>query len=89
MIEKIWLVTQESKVDGQIMFNVVPCISEETAKKVMQDEIRTLLNASHFIAFIDRPDDFILEQTETSYYIEDTCDDYYEDINIEEKEIQY
>lgn len=89
MIEKIWLVTQESNVDGQIMFNVVPCISEETAKKVMQDEIRTLLNESHFIAFIDRPDDFILEQTETSYYIEDTCDDYYEDINIEEKEIQY
>ena len=89
MIEKIWLVTQESNVDGKIMFNVVPCISEETAKKVMQDEIRTLLNESHFIAFIDRPDDFILEQTETSYYIEDTCDDYYEDINIEEKKIQY
>lgn len=89
MIEKIWLVTQESNVDGQIMFNVVPCISEETAKKIMQDEIKTLLNESHFIAFIDRPDDFILEQTETSYYIEDTCDDYYEDINIEEKQIQY
>ena len=88
-MEKIWLVTQESKVDGQIMFNVVPCVSEETAKEVMQDEIRTLLNESHFIAFIDRPDDFILEQTETSYYIEDTCDDYYEDINIEEKQIQY
>lgn len=89
MIEKIWLVTQESNVDGQIMFNVVPCVSEETAKKVMQDEIRMLLNESHFIAFIDRPDDFILEQTETSYYIEDSCDDYYEDINIEEKQIQY
>ena len=89
MIEKIWLVTQESNVDGQIMFNVVPCISEETAKKVMQEEIMTLLNESHFIAFIDRPDDFILEQTGASYYIEDTCDDYYEDINIEEKEIQY
>lgn len=89
MIEKIWLVTQESNVDGEIMFNVIPCVSEETAKKVMQNEIRTLLNESHFIAFIDRPNDFILEQTDTSYYIEDTCDDYYEDINIEEKEIQY
>jgi len=88
-MKKIWLVTQESKVDGQIMFNVVPCASKETAKKIMQNEITTLLNESHFIAFIDRPDDFILEQTETSYYIEDTCDDYYEDINIEEKEIQY
>ena len=89
MIERIWLVTQESKVDGEILFNVVPCVSEETAKKVMQDEIKTLLIESHFISFADRPDDFILEQTETSYYIEDTCDDYYEDIRIEEKQIQY
>ena len=88
-MEKIWIVTQESKVDGQILFNVVPCASEETAKQVMQDEIKTLLNESHFIALVDRPDDFIVEQTEYSYYIEDTCDDYYEDINIVEKEIQY
>lgn len=89
MLEKIWLVTQVSNVDGQILFNVVPCISEETAKQVMQDEIKTLLNESHFISFVDRPDDFTLEQTDTSYYIEDTCDDYYESINIEEKAIQY
>ena len=88
-MEKIWIVTQESKVDGQILFNVVPCFCEETAKQVMQDEIKTLLNESHFIALVDRPDDFIVEQTEYSYYIEDTCDDYYEDINIVEKEIQY
>lgn len=88
-MEKIWIVTQESLVDGQIMFNVVPCASEETAKQVMQDEIETLLNESHFIALVDRPDDFIVEQTEHSYYIFDSCDDYYEDINIVEKEIQY
>lgn len=88
-MEKIWIVTQESKVDGQILFNVVPCASEESAKQVMQDEIKTLLNESHFIALVDRPDDFIVEQTEYSYYIEDTCDDYYEDINIVEKEIQF
>jgi len=89
MIEKIWLVTQESKVNGEILFNVVPCISEETAKEVMREEITTLLNESHFVTYIDRPDDFILEKTETSFYIEDTCDDYYEDIRIEEKAIQY
>lgn len=89
MIEKIYLVIQESKVDGEIMINVVPCISAETAKQVMLEEIRTLLNESHFIGYVDRPDDFILEQTDTSYYIEDTCDDYYEDIRIEEKPIQY
>lgn len=85
--KKVWLLTQESNVDGEIIFNVVPCKSQEKARAVMQEEIRTLLNESHFIAFIDRPDDFILEQTEDTYYIEDTCDDYYEDIRIEEKEI--
>jgi len=86
-LQKVYIVQQESNVDGELLFNAVPCVSEETAKKVMQDEIRTLLNESHFIAFTDRPDDFILEQTETSYYIEDTCDDYYEDIKIVEKVI--
>ena len=84
-LQKVYIVQQESNVDGEVLFNAVPCVSEETAKKLMQDEIRTLLNESHFIAFIDRPDDFILEQTDTSYYIEDTCDDYYEDIRIIEK----
>lgn len=89
MIEKIWLITQESNVNGEILFNAVPCISEETAKEVMRKEITTLLNESHFVTYIDRPDDFILVKTETSFYIEDTCDDYYEDIRIEEKAIQY
>ena len=89
MIEKIWLVTQESNVDGEIMFNVVPCISEETAKKVMQDEIRTLLNEGHYTSYKEEPNDFFLTQTEDSFYIEDTCDDYYEAIRIEEKQIQY
>ena len=86
-LQKVYIVQQESNVDGEVLFNAVPCVSEETAKKLMQDKIRTLLNESHFIAFIDRPDDFILEQTETSYYIGDTCDDYYEDIQIVEKVI--
>ena len=89
MIDKIWLVTQESNVDGQMIFDVVPCASEETARKVMRDKITALLNDSHFAAFADRPTDFVLEQTETSYYIEDTCDDYYKYVSIEEKQIQY
>lgn len=35
MIENIYLVTQESKVNGQTTYNVVPCISKETAKRVV------------------------------------------------------
>ena len=89
MIEKIWLVTQESNVDGEIIFNVVPCISKETAKKVMQEEIKTLLTASHFKDVFRWEDGFTSEETDTSWYVKDEFDDYYEYINIEEKEIQY
>lgn len=87
-MEKIYIVQQESNVDGEILFNVVPCATLEKAKEVMKEEINTLLNESHFKCFHDREDDFILDKTETSFYIEDTCDDYYEDINIYEKLIQ-
>lgn len=89
MIESIYLVTQESNVNGRTTYNVVPCISKETAKEIMDEEIHTLLNGSHYIDYKEWPNDFIIEQTETSYYIKDTCNDYYEDIRIEEKAIQY
>lgn len=89
MIERIWLVTQESNVDGEILSNVVPCVSKETAKEIMDKEIQTLMNEGHYTDYKKWPNDFILEQTEDSFYIKDTCDDYYEDIRIEEKQIQY
>ena len=84
---KVWLVKQESNVDGQMLFNVVPCKSLEKAKQVMQEEIDTLLKESHFKDYEEWPGDFKIEQTDTSYFIQDTVDDYYEDIQIEEKEI--
>jgi len=86
-MEKIWLMTQESKVDGDIFFNVIPCATEEAAKAEMEKEIRTLMNKSPYIEYTNRSLDFIREETETSYYIEDTCDAYYEYIRIEKKEI--
>lgn len=86
-MKEIWLVIQESEVAGQLYFNVVPCASEEAAKQVMLEEVSTLMNEGHFIAYIDRPYDFKLKQTETSYCIEDTLDAYYEDIRIEKREI--
>lgn len=88
-MEKIWIVQQESNVDGEILINVVPCISEETAKEIMLEEIRTLMNEGHYTDYKDWPNDFILEQTDTSFFIKDTCDDYYEDIKIFEKEINF
>jgi len=89
MIEKIWLVTQESNVDGEIVFNVVPCASEETAKNVMKEETEELLSSGHFKDVFTWEDGFMFEETDTSWYIEDEFDEYYEYIRIEEKTIQY
>ncbi len=88
MIEKIWLVTQESNVDGEIMFNATPCISEETAKKVMEQEKNTILSESiHYKKY--NKEDFKVEDDDVHFFIQDLYDDYYEYITIEEKEIQY
>lgn len=88
MIEKIWLVTQESNVDGQIMFNATPCISEETAKKVMEQEKNTILTESiHYKKH--GKEDFKVEEDDVHFFIKDLYDDYCEFITIEEKEIQY
>lgn len=100
MIKKIWLVTQESNVGGDILFNVVPCISKEVAKKVMQEEIETILDESlkykdarRWMAGDDDTLDydecpFVWEnENPDSWYLKIMYDDYYESINIEEKEI--
>lgn len=87
-MEKIWLVKQESCVDGESFFNVVPCASLDAAKKVMLEEKKTLLNESfRYVGYKDNPEDYEVEETELSFYIHMNCDDYYEYIKIEEKEI--
>ena len=87
-MEKIWLVTQESNVGGEIMFNAVPCISEETAKKVMEQEKNTILSESIQYKKYDK-DNFKVEDDDVHFFIQDLYYDYYEYISIEEKEIQY
>lgn len=87
-MEKIYLVIQESNVDGEIYINVVPCSSLEVAKKVMAEEKNTILNESpHYKDYKDCPDDYEIEETETHIYIDCLYDDYYENIYIQEKEI--
>ena len=89
---KVFLVKQESKCDGEVLFNVTPCKDMETAKKVMEDEVKTLLTESvHYNGIdIDKADengDFTVERDEKRFFINDNYDDYYEEITIEEKEI--
>ena len=89
---KVFLVKQESNCDGEILFNVTPCKDMETAKKAMDDEVKTLLTESaHYngidIDNADKDGDFTVEHDEERFFIIDNCDVYYEEITIEEKEI--
>lgn len=87
-MEKIYLVVQESNVDGEVFFNAVPCPSLEIARKVMQREKETILKESyHYKDFEECPENYQFEEDENSVFINVLFDDYYEDIHIEEKEM--
>ena len=97
--EKIYLVKQESNVDGEFHFNVVPCKDMETAKRVLAEEVNTLLAESPKYkdakSWIDGDDTLNYDDCpyswendkDDAFYISCTCDDYHELITIEEKEI--
>lgn len=89
---KVFLVKQESNYDGELFFNVTPCKDMETAKKVMEDKVKTVLTESAHYKGIDidnavEDGDFTVEHDEERFFIIDNCDVYYEEITIEEKEI--
>lgn len=97
-MEKVWILVQESNVDGEILVNVIPCADLETAKAEMQTEIDTLLSDGKYKGLdldeIERDQndenancDFYLERTETSLILGCVYDDYYEHLDIVEKEI--
>lgn len=89
-MEKIYLVIQESNVDGEIYINVVPCSSLEVAKKVMAEEKNTILNESpRYKNYKEHPEEYQFEEDEESVFINVLDDEYYENIYIQEKEIQY
>ena len=84
----VWVMTQESCVDGEVHFNVVVCDSEETAKAQMQKGIDWIKNdSSHFRNFDEKGDNFEIEESEYRFFINDDYDDYYEEIMVMEKEI--
>ena len=87
-MDKIWIVLQESNVDGELLIDATPCESLELAKEVLKEEKEYVLKESHFSRLSDDDmKEMEIEETDTSYYIDDPCDDYYEDIKIIEKTI--
>jgi hypothetical protein len=98
---KVYNVIQTSNCDGEILVNVTPCADFETAKKVMDDEIRTLLSeetSKYYKLDLDDMEkrtqdaddwecEFNVDRAENHTYITCNVDNYYEWIDIEEKEI--
>lgn len=88
-LQKVWIVQQESDVDGEIIINSVPCASLEVARKVLQGEKNTILRESHHFGNMTDDDraEMEVEEDSDNFFINDPCDDYYEDIKIIEKNI--
>lgn len=86
--KKVWVMTQESNVNGEILFDVLVCDSKEIARAEMTEEIEWIRTESHHFRNYDEcPDDFEIVQDEDSFSIIDPHDDYWEEIIIEEKEV--
>ena len=89
-MDKIWIVLQESNVDGELIIAATPCESLELAKEVLEEEKEYVLNESFHYSRMSDEDmkEMEIEETDTRYYINDPYDDYYEDIKIIEKKIE-
>ena len=90
-MEKIWMVSQESNVDGEIMFHVVPCASKETAQRVFENSKKEIMSEGHFSKLSD--DDIkeycFINEGENRFFINDETDDYYEDLYMYEEDVQF
>ena len=79
----VWVMTQESNVDGEITFNVLVCESKEIALQKMAEEIEWIrTESSHFRGFDQEGEDFEIEQSDHRFFIMDDSDDYYEEIIV-------
>jgi len=87
-LQKVYIVQQESNVDGEFIINAVPCATIEVASKVLQGMKNFILHESpHYMGRTkdELEEDFEIEDGGDRWYINDPCDDYYEDIQIVEK----
>lgn len=86
--QKVYVVVQESCVDGDIITNATPCATIEAARKVVADEIETICKESPAYEGLDinNPSDkWLVDRSGDNIFIKVECDDYYEYFKIDEK----
>lgn len=89
-MKKVFVLTQESNVDGEIYFDVNLFETKESAKKALLEEKKRILNEStHYVGYSKEEfkEGFTIEEGEDRYFIMDNSDDYYEELKIFQKEI--
>ena len=87
----VYVLIQESRVDGETIFNVNLFNSYEKAKKAMDKEIDWIVKESHHFksdSLEQMKEDFYVEDDDYRFFVNDDFDDYYEDLKIEIKTIQ-
>ena len=88
----IWLVYLESNVDGNIIFEAVPCENQAKAREVLKEQKELILKESrHFSGYTPEEfnEYFEVEESEDTFFITDPCDDYWEDYRVVEKEVLF
>ena len=87
-LQKVYIVQQESNVDGELIIDAVPCSDLYTARRVLNMKKNIILHESrHYTGCTkdELEENFEIEEGDDRWYINDPCDDYYEDIQIVEK----
>lgn len=86
----VWMVYLESNVDGEIMFEAVPCANLKTARKILQAEKDWLLKESNHFGHYqpeEFKESFIVQEDKDRFFVQDSSDDYWEDYKIVKKKI--
>ena len=86
----VWMVYLESNVDGEILFNAVPCASLKKAREILKNEKEWVLKESHHFSPYtpeEIAEEFEVEEGNDRFFINDPSDNYWEDYKIVRKRI--
>lgn len=89
-MKNVWLLIQESNVDGEIIVSVTPFSTEKKVRKALEETKKEILTDYHHYKMFDKEElkeYFTIEDGENGYFIEDNTDDYYECLRIEKKKV--
>lgn len=85
--KEVWIVTLESNLDGEIIFSVAPCETEEIAKRVFEEAKTRIMESPMYKGYEESKDDYQVVDASHHYFIRTNSDDYYEDIAMYKKEM--